>query len=122
MLIKDDFRDWIIDSLTTAIKEDIIQSIDKYSKELSSNGQVFSIYDTIDRNDLADEILGSLKTGLLNVIDTYNCSEINREVIKRINMLDNYVNKEICQQIEYADYLDLKDYISDIREITTEVE
>lgn len=122
MLIKDDFRDWIIDSLTTAIKEDIIQSIDKYSKELSSNGQVFSIYDTIDRNDLADEILGSLKTGLLNVIDTYNCSEINREVIKRINMLDNYVNKEIRQQIEYADYLDLKDYISDIREITTEVE
>ena len=122
MLIKDDFRVWTIDSLTTAIKEDIIQSIDKYSKELSSNGQVFSIYDTIDRNDLADEILGSLKTGLLNVIDTYNCSEINREVIKRINMLDNYVNKEIRQQIEYADYLDLKDYISDIREITTEVE
>ena len=30
MLIKDDFRDWIIDNFTTEIKENIIKSIDKY--------------------------------------------------------------------------------------------
>lgn len=122
MLIKDDFRDWIIDNLTTVIKKDIAKSIDKYSKELLSNNKTFDIYNTVDRNDLADEILSSLKKGLLNVINTYSYSEINRELTKRFNMLDHYVNKEIRQRIEYADYLDLQDYISDIRELTTEVE
>ena len=122
MLIKDDFRDWIIDNFTTEIKENIIKSIDKYSKELPSNGKTFDISNMVDRNDLVDEILDSLKTGLLNVIDTYDCSEINEEVIRKINIIDDYVDEEIYQQVKYVNYLDLKEYISDIREITTEVE
>lgn len=122
MLIKDDFRDWIFDNFKTEIKENIIKSIDKYSKELPSNGKTFDISNMVDRNDLVDEILDSLKTGLLNVIDTYDCSEINEEVIRKINIIDDYVDEEIYQQVKYVNYLDLKEYISDIREITTEVE
>ena len=122
MLIKDDFRDWTIDNFTTEIKENIVKSICKYSKELLSNNKIFDIFNMADKNDLADEILDSLKTGLLNVIDTYDCSEINEEVIRKINIIDDYVDEEIYQQIKYVNYLDLKEYISDIREITTEVE
>ena len=122
MLIKDDFRDWIIDNFTTEIKENIVKSICKYSKKLLSNSKIFDIFNMVDKNDLADEILDSLKTGLLNVIDTYDCSEINEEVIRKINIIDDYVDEEIYQQVKYVNYLDLKEYISDIREITTEVE
>ena len=122
MLIKDDFRDWITDNFTTKIKENIVKSICKYSKELLSNSKIFDIFNMADKNDLADEILDSLKTGLLNVIDTYDCSEINEEVIRKINIIDDYVDEEIYQQVKYVNYLDLKEYISDIREITTEVE
>ena len=122
MFIKDDFRDWIIDNFTTEIKENIIKSIDKYSKELPSNDKTFDISNMVDRNDLVDEILDSLKIGLLNVIDTYDCSEINKEVIRRIDIIDDYVDEEIYRQVEYVNYLDLKEYISNIREITTEVE
>ena len=122
MLIKDDFRDWTIDNFTTEIKENIVKSICKYSKELLSNNKIFDIFNMADKNDLADEILDSLKTGLLNVIDTYDCSEINEEVIRKINIIDDYVDEEIYQQIKYVNYLDLKEDISDIREITTEVE
>lgn len=122
MLVKDDFRDWIIDNFTTEIKENITKSICKYSKELLSNGKTFDISNMVDRNDLVDEILDSLKIGLLNVVDTYDCSEINKEVTRRIDIIDDYVDEEIYQQVEYVNYLDLKEYISDIREITTEVE
>ena len=122
MLIKDDFRDWIIDNWTNEVKENVIKSIDKYSKELQYNGKIFDISNMVDKNDLADEILDSLKTGLLNVIDAYDCSEINKEVTRKINIIDNYVDEEIYKQVEYVNYLDLKEYISDIREITTEVE
>ena len=118
---KEDFRDWIVDNWEE-IEDEIEKSIDKVANEYSENGENFLIYDSVDSDNLLQEISNNIKKGLLNVIDTYDCSEINEEVIRKINIIDDYVDEEIYQQVKYVNYLDLKEYISDIKEITTEVE
>ena len=67
---KEDFRNWIVDNWEV-VEDEIAKSIDKVANEYSENGENFLIYDSVDSDNLLDEISNNLKQGLLNVIDTY---------------------------------------------------
>ncbi|MGP1567951.1 MAG: hypothetical protein ACTTHM_04485 [Peptoanaerobacter stomatis] len=67
---KEDFRDWIIDNWE-AVEDEIAKSIDKVAHEYSENGENFLIDDSVDSDNLMQEISNNIKQGLLNVIDTY---------------------------------------------------
>lgn len=67
---KEDLRDWIVDNFDD-IEEDILKSITKFCKEKAFEGKNINLKTLIDREELKDEICDNLKTGLLNVIDTY---------------------------------------------------
>lgn len=67
---KEDFRDWIVDNWE-AVEDEIAKSIDKVAHEYSENGENFLIDDSVDSDNLMQEISNNIKKGLLNVIDTY---------------------------------------------------
>lgn len=67
---KEDFRDWIVDNWE-AVEDEIAKSIDKVAHEYSENGENFLINDSVDSDNLLEEISENIKKGLLNVIDTY---------------------------------------------------
>lgn len=67
---KEDFRDWIVDNWE-AVEDEIAKSIDKVANEYSENGENFLIDDSVDSDNLLEEISNNIKKGLLNVIDTY---------------------------------------------------
>ena len=67
---KEDFRDWIVDNWE-AVEDEIAKSIDKVAHEYSEKGENFLIDDSVDSDNLLEEISENIKKGLLNVIDTY---------------------------------------------------
>ncbi|EJU22560.1 hypothetical protein HMPREF1143_1737 [Peptoanaerobacter stomatis] len=67
---QEDFRDWIVDNWE-AVEDEIAKSIDKVAHEYSENGENFLIDDSVDSDNLMQEISNNIKKGLLNVIDTY---------------------------------------------------
>ena len=67
---KEDFRDWIVDNWE-AVEDEIAKSIDKVAHEYSENGENFLIDDSVDSDNLMQEISNNIKKGLLNVIDTH---------------------------------------------------
>lgn len=67
---KEDFRDWIVDNWEE-VEDEIAKSIDKVANEYSKNGENFLIYDSVDSDNLLEEISENIKKGLLNVIATY---------------------------------------------------
>ena len=67
---KEDFRDWIVDNWE-AVEDEIAKSIDKVAHEYCENGENFLIDDSVDSDNLLEEISENIKKGLLNVIDTY---------------------------------------------------
>lgn len=71
---KEDFRDWIVDNWE-AVEDEIAKSIDATAEEYSVNGEKFNIKDSVDSDNLLEEISRNIKQGLLNAIDTYKESE-----------------------------------------------
>lgn len=71
---KEDFRDWIVDNWE-AVEDEIAKTINNIAKEYSVNGENFNIEDSVDSDNLLEEISRNIKQGLLNVIDTYKESE-----------------------------------------------
>lgn len=71
---KEDFRDWIVDNWE-AVEDEIAKSIDATAEEYSVNRENFNIEDSVDSDNLLEEISRNIKQGLLNVIDTYKESE-----------------------------------------------
>ena len=71
---KEDFRDWIVDNWET-VEDEIAKAINNIAKEYSVNGENFNIEDSVDSDNLLEEISRNIKQGLLNVIDTYKESE-----------------------------------------------
>ena len=71
---KEDFRDWIVDNWE-AVEDEIAKAINNIAKEYSVNGENFNIEDSVDSDNLLEEISRNIKQGLLNVIDTYKESE-----------------------------------------------
>lgn len=71
---KEDFRDWIVDNWEI-VEDEIAKSIDATAEEYSVNGENFNIEDSVDSDNLLEEISKNIKQGLLNVIDTYKESE-----------------------------------------------
>ena len=67
---KEDFRNWIVDNWEV-VEDEIAKSIDKVANEYSENGENFLIDDSVDSDNLMQEISNNIKQGLLNVIDTY---------------------------------------------------
>lgn len=75
---KEDFRDWIVDNWEAnweAVEDEIAKSIDATAEEYSVNGENFNIEDSVDSDNLLEEISRNIKQGLLNAIDTYKESE-----------------------------------------------
>ena len=70
----EDFRDWIVDNWE-AVEDEIAKAINNIAKEYSVNGENFNIEDSVDSDNLLEEISRNIKQGLLNVIDTYKESE-----------------------------------------------
>lgn len=74
---KEDFRDWIVDNWEM-VEDSIAKSIDKVANAYSEKGENFLIDDSVDSDNLLEEISENIKKGLLNVIDTYdNTSSID---------------------------------------------
>ena len=113
---REDFRDWIVDNWTTAAKDNIEKSITKYSKELLFNGNKFDISNVVDRNDLADEISDNLKTGLLNVVDTYDDTSNFDSLTQKI---EDWATDKDLLHAENADKQFLK-FIEEVFEFKTE--
>lgn len=71
---KEDFRDWIVDNWE-AVEDEISKAINNIAKEFSVNGENFNIEDSVDSDNLLEEISRNIKQGLLNVINTYKEDE-----------------------------------------------
>ena len=67
---KEDFRDWTLDNWEV-VEDNISKSIDSVAKKYSQDGENFLIDDSVDSDNLMQEISNNIKQGLLNVIDTY---------------------------------------------------
>lgn len=52
---KEDFRDWIVDNWEV-VEDEIAKSIDKVANEYSENGENFLIDDSVDSDNLLEEI------------------------------------------------------------------
>lgn len=74
MTPKEDLRDWLVDNWNT-VEDEILKAMKNYNKELLMQGEKFDLTNVVDKNNLADEISGNLKMGILNVIDSYDDSE-----------------------------------------------
>lgn len=67
----EDLRDFLIDNWFV-IENDISKVMNHHNKYLRMQGEKFNLADIVERETLVDEISNSLKTGILNVVETYD--------------------------------------------------
>lgn len=88
---KEDFRDWIVDNWEI-VEDEIAKSIDATAEEYSANGENFNIKDSVDSDNLLEEISRNIKQGLLNVIDTYKKKREQMRLIDADKLINEIVN------------------------------
>lgn len=70
MNIKEDLRDWLVDNWI-AIEDSVDSVLTSCNKEFLMKGERFELSNVVDRDNLVNKIAENLKTGILNVVDTY---------------------------------------------------
>lgn len=104
MLARDDFREWLVSNFEL-IEETVYNSITGWVQN-SDKLHMNDIIDVTDKHDLNEVIVKDLKERLINVIQTYSCSE-NKKVIRKMNVLERCKMTKIQKHLDICEKLTL---------------